>query len=663
MTYNIAIATVAGMAASGALCLGYNVVASMHGGNGQRPRVGTALVFGLVAVLFLLFIGNLVGTLEYFHANGIGSHTFWGWLKIDGLTGHGSSRHWYPSEGGWWWWRSTRVISTLGPNGQTIDYTITEFPFFSLLLGDLHPHVMSLPFVMLAIGVAFAALRSPSVCGLALSGPMLWSKDWEAHPIARAIAWGPRAVWEAVRSRFWLVLLTVITRLRGEDVRFLRLAACCVAFLVAEFLLFSPFYLDLHTRTAILTVRRVQTRQIHYFLVLGPFLMLSLSLLAALSWQNFGREVVRRLAARLAGPEQMQGVPTIPGRSGAAPSSLRARYSGLTTNGQLALWAILLPLVPWALWAVIELGSGVHDGALGDSVLAVGSRFWHLLPLFVILSLALGVLFRLVTPIREQSAALQFTVLLVVFAFLLTMGAELFHIWDVFNDSPELRMNTVFKFYYQAWALFSIVGAASLYWWWSHRPARGANGRYVWASTMAFFAVFIGAGFVYVPPAIASMTSNFEPKATLNALADFLRASPQEYEAAQWLKSRSGASVIVEAWREAAGGSDYLPEVSRMSRISGLPTVLGWPGHEKQWRDDSQSEIDRRASDVDTIYQGNVQQAQALLKQYGVTYVVVGDLERQTYGAAVLNRFDGTLDIAFKNERVVIYKAPAASTR
>src|SRR5690606_35664924 len=55
---------------------------------------------------------------------------------------------WYPTEY-WFWWEGSRVIPG----------TITEFPFFSFLLGDLHPHVMSLPLVLLATGFAAATWR------------------------------------------------------------------------------------------------------------------------------------------------------------------------------------------------------------------------------------------------------------------------------------------------------------------------------------------------------------------------------------------------------------------------------------------------------------------------------------------------------------------------
>ncbi|MGF2075637.1 DUF2298 domain-containing protein, partial [Enterococcus casseliflavus] len=35
---------------------------------------------------------------------------------------------------------------------------ISEFPMFSFVLGDMHPHVLALPFVILALALAFNLL-------------------------------------------------------------------------------------------------------------------------------------------------------------------------------------------------------------------------------------------------------------------------------------------------------------------------------------------------------------------------------------------------------------------------------------------------------------------------------------------------------------------------
>nr|WP_026369903.1 DUF2298 domain-containing protein [Kallotenue papyrolyticum] len=72
------------------------------------------------------------------------------------------------------WWPSRMVWDTLtrADGSRETIYAITEFPFFSFLLGDLHPHVLALPWTLLAIATALnVALRESAP---ALSGRNGW---------------------------------------------------------------------------------------------------------------------------------------------------------------------------------------------------------------------------------------------------------------------------------------------------------------------------------------------------------------------------------------------------------------------------------------------------------------------------------------------------------
>ena len=90
--------------------------------------------------------------------------------------------------------------------------------------------------------------------------------------------------------------------------------------------------------------------------------------------------------------------------------------------------------------------------------------------------------------------------------------------------------------------------------------------------------------------------------------------------------------------------------------MTGLPTLLGWGGHESQWRGNYE-EPARREPDIDTLYNTiDLQQAQALLDKYNITYVLVGPLERERYTPSGLNKFVALMEIAFQADDVTIYR-------
>ena len=80
-----------------------------------------------------------------------------------------------------------------------------------------------------------------------------------------------------------------------------------------------------------------------------------------------------------------------------------------------------------------------------------------LLKISTILFAALFIVFCLVSfATKTETKEMIFSTLMVLIAFLLILGCEVVYLRDLFAGSLY-RMNTLFKFYYQAWILFSIA--------------------------------------------------------------------------------------------------------------------------------------------------------------------------------------------------------------
>ena len=120
-----------------------------------HPGMGRGIGFGLLGALFVGFIGNLEGVVDVAYHRGLAPLAWIKWLDIKQLTDTPPTGNW--TGGFWWWWRASRVIHDRDLLGNSVE-VIDEFPFFSFLLGDLHPHVLALPFVLLAIGLALSLL-------------------------------------------------------------------------------------------------------------------------------------------------------------------------------------------------------------------------------------------------------------------------------------------------------------------------------------------------------------------------------------------------------------------------------------------------------------------------------------------------------------------------
>ena len=618
--YNIAVALIPALVAAASFGLLYNLI-RLSGGS-RRAGLG----YGLLGPVLVVLAGNLEGVFELAHSQGWGGSGFWQWVGIKGLDvaglEGGAASGFFPDQG-WWWWRATRVIDTL-VDGQSLDYTITEFPFFSFILGDLHPHVTSLPFLLLFLSLALNLFLSSREIGLN------WLRRHPPEFGAVALSLGSLSfinIWDFPTYAAILGLL-LFAKAYGEswDDRLnprippkhdpLSLAARNTALMwiplvAAAALLFLPFYLDLSSQAGgILPYTGPGTRPLLFLVVIGLPFLLGVSFLF----------------------KQLGGIP---------------RFS--QADAPALLIVLIVALFPFLLWAVLIIALSLFAGGAVLDAGQIAGRTLFVLPGLVVVCLAgFSALQRIKTG-RECTTV--FPLLLVTVGVYLLVGAELYFLVDLFGN----RMNTVFKVYYQAWLLLALAGGYGIYYWQAHLSHRNKAFQLAHHGWTVVAALAIIASLYYPVGAVLERTGLLRPGEsladnTLDGLAFVNEMDPDEYAAIAWLRVQDSHGVIVEAV-----GADY-SSYGRVSGSTGIPTILGWKGHELQWRGSSRL-FDGREGSVAEIYQStDPSRVRELLEQYDVQYVYAGRKEQTSYGAIQLGGFPDFLKTVFDQGNVTIYE-------
>ena len=220
--------------------------------------------------------------------NGMGSQGFYDWIRINDLPGPivTPPQSWTPPDF-WWWFHASRVINTFD-GVHFIDNTIQEFPFFSFLLGDMHPHVMSIPFIALFVGIALNIYRLPSD---------FWRNYRSVYPYAIVLTaalvlggLGFNNLWDMPTFAALLIGILAIKAYReGSDIpQSIALAFFPIglSILALAALMYSPYLLDINAGVNGIGVVITHTRAIHMFIVWGLFLTAVTPFLLATFWQT-----------------------------------------------------------------------------------------------------------------------------------------------------------------------------------------------------------------------------------------------------------------------------------------------------------------------------------------------------------------------------------------
>ena len=677
--FNLGIVMLFSLTASGSFGVVYNMVHVVAARRDARSAMRKAIVYATIAAVMIPLMGNLEGALEFAHANGIGvtveepgnvTGPFWEWIDIKNLTKSGRiSETWYPTDG-WWWWRASRLIHDKGLTGNDME-VIDEFPAFSFLLGDMHPHVLAYPFVLLALGLAFNLLLAQSAPTAAewwltyLSlGSLGFLNTWDMpfYLFVTVAAYGlNRYLRPDQDDPSWVEQLEA--RLLGErgllrGTPWLRQVIYRALELgVASVVLYLPAWLYSLPKAGSGIAPNLfnVARFAQLFLMFGTFFVALWTLLGALVGEmrragTIDRESLLRQGLPIWAVSVL-ALPLVLGVLVAMAAVVPQMRNYI--NGLLADPAVQEFLGPQTLGSLVQISLRIRLGLLPPELKAIRMPAgpWT----FVVLSFTIAAIVywfvRTTFPrwlksrsdeVDAPSPSLHFALLMAFTGLMLVFGVEFVYLRDAFGT----RMNTVFKFYFQAWVLMGLAAAFAMYYVLEDQERRP------WGRTVLslVFGLLILAGLLYPLGASINRTGGFAGPPTLDGMAFVARHRPEEYAAVQWLNENvTTPEVIVEMVR-----GSFAYEYARISSRTGLPAVMGWTGHENQWHGLG-AEIAERERDVETLYTGHRMDAERIIEKYGVTYVIVGYLERNEYGPGVA-KFAQFMDVAFQSGDTVIYK-------
>ena len=706
IAFNLAIPTLYALTATGAFSVAYNLQSptsnvqrpmsnpsiSDTGAGDQRPITNyqlpitnlqaRALVAGLLAALFITTLGNLDGLAQI--AEGLGKVSGSDFKSnIVGVEGLVKAVQGVPAvlfDGRqlplFDYWRSSRIV----PN------TINEFPYWSFLFADLHPHMIGIPFTLLAIALAaqlvlktkdsrfkiqdsrfkiqneaaatdaggwsfsfqssiFQSLIFGFVFSLVL-GAIAAINTWDA-PTYFGLGIGAlvlRQYWSASwrDARRWLQTLI-----------HMALIACM------SVMLYWPFFSNYKALFVGLGLSDIQTDLQPFVKIWGFFVFIALTFI--------GGELTRR-AQR-----------SILSLSKDAPNNadhmVRQAHHAIRREVALPRALQLVARRFMRLPRLLDLQDTLDDSSAINGVL-IG------LLLLLIVSVALIALEQYLLAIllwpfslslllllrRALEPRVAFINWLTFWAFAILLGVEIVYLKDFLAGGEWKRMNTLFKFYIQVWVLLGIVAGVTLPELWQRISARRGVWPALWQSAVM---LLLGASLIFpFLGAIARTNDRFPgarpPLGTLDGLA-FMRVGaytwPDEksriemqydLDAIQWLNERVvGTPVIAEAaigyYRE--GGM-------RVASYTGLPSLLGMHQGEQRYSDD----VGRRDGQAREFFNTrDSARAMQLIRELRISYIYLGQLEAVTYEAAGLAKFEqmekaGALEVAYQNSRVKIYR-------
>ena len=491
-------------------------------------------------------------------------------------------------------WRSSRMFERDSPG-----FEITEFPFFSFLFSDLHAHMIAIPFAILALALAIAVfVRVP--------GKEAFWQRWGRLAVLGIVVGALRVInaWDfptqlllagaaVMGSELFLQRKPLSTRIASGLLKWIFVAA-------VGYVVYLPFHLNFELFNDGVLQSEHQTPLWRYFAIHSVFL------LVVTSWIIF--EIRDRVPA------------------------MRVWYKQYSKQNGVPVWVAPFVLV-----------------AVSAELITVAFTQWGTVAFTVLLAIA--ALFAAYSTYRSGQAGGRYVLAaagIIVMAMALAAGVDIFTVKD-----DIARLNTLFKFYVQAWWLLALASGYLLWLMWSAGRFSLHGLGYRRGAWMTGFAILAVGVMVY--PVLGTnvrIRDRFDTTKTgldgnaYMETAVYFQSGPgdvrepirlaDDLAAIKWLQQNvEGSPVIIE------GLADLYSWGGRVSINTGLPAIIGWDHHQRQQRVNYDWAVNERRQQVDNFYRTtSISQAAELLDLFDVRYVYLGELERIRYPASGLAKFD-----------------------
>jgi YYY domain-containing protein len=564
-------------------------------------RFFTLYPLPLSAGLLTAYLVTLAGNMQTIYAftkgyMGENPPAFWTLLwKFSelGRLGEGIERYWYAN--------ATRFIP----------FTIHEFPSYSFVVSDVHGHVLSLPFVLLAI-----ALLIQMFSGLSLRGAPTTVEGDAAIPIKNSLLRRMNG-FAMTRVIFYGFLCGVLLMTNASD---------------------GPIYMGLFLLLLIVhSLRFTAGKKMDWKqtgLVVGlvtlPAILTSLPFL--LHFKSFVSGIAVNcppvfLAGRKFGPLLFEGVE-------------KCQHSPFWM--MWLLWGFFISCGVWLITSKVRREEGKWHILYKEF-----TRTEQILAVFFVFSVVLIIFpeffyFKDIYPAHFRSNTM------------FKLGYQAFILFSIVSAYTIVNIFVTRNTQYVIRKSLNISHI-------THLVSRSL--------VLIFFLPQMFLVCIYPFFSVRSYFNSLKNYQGLYGLTWLATEYPDDYNAIKYLNTESGIMnhgknknnqnsvfsiqnsipVVIEA------DGDSYTDSARISAFTGLPAVIGWPVHEWLWRG-TYDVVAPRREEVRKIYESDdMEETKRILTKYGVRYIIVGTLEREKYPDMNMNKFKLSGSPVFTSGKTTIY--------